>query len=107
MNKISFLDACGIVYSKGLEEDHEREIAVSEFMPHKAFGGDCRKRAKAMSYSAERRVDTFRAYVFALSKEVKDGENTKDQQASLIAEMPEDDIILAEEGITLYGWWRN
>ncbi len=105
MSKMTFEEACGMIYGKGLSPYVELEKTEKEFLPQKAFKL-CRARGKALSYGAEKRVDDFKGLCIALHREKDHDEDVSEEVQALYIEMPEEDIELAVEGVTTYGWWR-
>jgi len=101
--KVTFPEACGIVYARGLQSDYDREIAEDLYLPQSAFCG-CRARMKAMSYNAENRVDDFKGFCAVLHRE-KHGDDVRSEKESLMAVMPEEDVQLATANIL--GFWNN
>lgn len=98
---MTFIEACGMIYMRELQKDHDKEIAEDDYKPQKAFGS-CGERAKSLSYDAERAVDNFRALCILLHREKTTDEIYEEESARLKLVMPEEDVKLAEA----YGWWK-
>ena len=108
--KMTFPEACGTVYAKGLQNYHDREINEKNFMSQSAFGS-CMGRGKALSEEAIKRVDNFRALCIILHRRKKHEEDETieittaiiEEETMLLAVMPEEDIELAQTR----SWWKN
>lgn len=110
---MKFSEACGMIY----ERETDRELNIEEAIPaHNNIAAfhNCADRARAFGFRAEQAVQNFRTLAFVLSRLQKETdenkrkklEDEKTETIYLMAEYPED-VALAEEGVTTYGWWRN
>ena len=107
IRKMTFSEACAMIYGEQLQVDVAREEAEKGYLPQEAFGNGCRSRGKAISYNAEMRVDNFKGLAIALHRGASHGDEVTEEIEVLKSQMPADDITLAEEGVTVYGWWKD
>jgi hypothetical protein len=98
---MTFIEACGEIYIRELQKDHDREIAVDNYMPQQAFSS-CMGRAKGLSHNAERAVDNFRALCILIHREKTTGEKYNEEKTALVVAMPMEDVEMAEART----WWR-
>ncbi len=99
---MTFIEACGEIYIRELQKDHNREIENDDYMPQQAFS-TCMGRGKALSHNAERAVDNFRALCILLHREKTTDETYEDEKISLIASMESKDVETARART----WWRS
>lgn len=99
---MTFIEACGNIYTRELLKDHEREIKEDLYLPQQAFSS-CMGRAKGLSHNAERAVDNFRALCILIHREKTTDEKYNDEKTNLVVAMPIEDVQLAET----QAWWHN
>lgn len=115
--KMTFAEACGKIRQREIEKEVSLEAGSEAYNNRKAFR-NCAHRAKAFGLKADEVEGNFRAYTFvlnALSKKEKHNlsqlevsalEEEKTDLIAVMAEYPED-IAMAEQGISIYSWWRS
>jgi hypothetical protein len=99
---MTFIEACGSIYMRELQKDHDREIAEDRYMPQQAFSS-CMGRGKAMSHNATTAVDNFRALCILLHREKTTDERYEDEKTALMVAMPVEDVEIAESR----SWWLD
>lgn len=114
---MTFAEACAKIRKEEIEKEVKFEIENAEHNNMKAFHS-CTGRSIAFAIAADKRECNFRAYTFvlnALSKKEKhklsaqEVSKLEEEKTDLIADMSDypEDIMLAENGITIYSWWRS
>jgi len=102
MQKLTFAQACAMVYEKEMQKTFDREIEEDAFLNQSAFE-DCSARAKAGCYAAEKRVNNFVAYAILRSREEEYKESRDLEKALLLSVMLDEDVDLVETN----AWWNQ
>ncbi len=113
---MTFIEACGEIYLRELQKDHNREIENDDYMPQQAFS-TCMGRGRALSDNAYTAVDNFRALCIQLSMERKHYAKMPEEEKRfhdikkriIKSSMPDEDIETAENAFygdsIKRGWW--